>query len=116
MAATKEQPRQGVVDIDQHQAELERRAAEREEKRKHLQQCLGAEFAASQEAKKPLYEYTVFCRYSKPTTKGLRWYDAEEKVNAQCEPDAWAQFCDKVGVWPSPTASERNITKGKKVN
>lgn len=62
------------------------------------------------EAAKPRYTYEVSCTYHRPNRKGhLEEHSRKETVRAQNESEAWALFCDKVGVWPSRQASEVKI-------
>ena len=97
---------------EEHQAEKERRKAEREKKRPTLRACLDHTVAAQFEARKALYRWRVECTYMRPDAKGrLQTHSATEEVVAQTEADAWAVFCDKRGTWPGPNDCERVITK-----
>lgn len=103
------------ADLAEHQADLELRKEEREAKRETLRKCIDPKYAAKLEQLKPEYEYKVWCKYPKQTPKGVTWTEIEKEVIGQNDNDAWAKFCDEIGAWPSPSASERKITKGKKV-
>ena len=102
---------------EDHPAELERRAKAREARRGELRKCLDPEVAARFETRKPEYEWTINCTYTRPNSKGrLVGHAVNEKVIAQTEADAWAMVCDKIGAWPGPKDCERVITRGDKVN
>ena len=97
---------QMAADVDAHQADLERRAKEREKKQPELMRCLDPDYAAKKEVQKPVYRYRVSCSVQRP-----RPQDYCETVEAKSEADAWAKFCDKIRTWPSPKYCGRKIEK-----
>jgi hypothetical protein len=119
-----------------HQADLARRAKEREEKQEKLYRCLDHRYAMECELKKPHYKYTVEVEWwtqaaeSKEKKKhrgpmeigddnfaGDRLVVRKEKrvVVAQSEGDAWALFCDAIQHWPSPNlpGMKKKFTRSK---
>ena len=95
---------QMAADVDAHQADLERRAKEREKKQPELMRCLDPDYAAKKEAQKPTYRYRVTCTTQRPTPQS---YD--ETVEAKDESEAWAKFCDRIRTWPGPKYCNRKI-------
>lgn len=102
------------ANLADHQADQELRKEERLSKRETLRKCIDPKYAAKLEQLKPEYEFKVWCNYAKQGPKGIEWTEAERTVTAKDEKGAWAKFCDAVGAWPSPSNSDRKITKGKK--
>lgn len=103
---------------DEHQSELALRREARKANRDELQRCLDPDAAASLESRKPLYEWTISCEFSRPDGKGgkMKKYQFKETVTAQTEADAWAKFCDTIEAWPGPHSCTREIVRGKKIN
>jgi hypothetical protein len=105
------------ADLDAHEADKIRRAAEREKKKPLLNRCLDPEFASQAEARKPLYEWEVEATYTRKNEKGrMEERNPKEKILAQTEQDAWALFCDKLGDRIGPHEGTHSIEQLKKVN
>lgn len=102
--------------MEDHQADLARRDAERHKNRPKLLKCLDPSTAAEYEKNKPLYEWRVECSIFRPArgkdrAKTERF---DEQVVAQNESDAWAMFCDKIGEYPSRRDCRPTITQLQK--
>ena len=106
----------GLIDIEAHEKDKKRRAAEHDAKRNVLLDCLDPTVAAEYEKRKTLWEWHVAARLFRPT-KGrvvAHMENIDRTVVAQSEQDAWAMFCDLIGEWPSRRDSKVEITRGKK--
>ena len=74
-----------------------------------LLDCLDPTVAKHYEDRKPLYEWRVECRMFRPAvgSQPSRMEKIERNVVAQTENDAWAMFCDAIGVSPQRPCIER---------
>lgn len=104
------------TNLDEHNADMARRASEHEAKRRRLLDCLDPTVAKYHEDRKELWEWLVEVKLFRPAVGKAHAHmqDFSEKVVAQHEADAWSMFCDKVGEWPSRRDSEPKISKLKK--
>ncbi len=114
---TESQPRLSnvPVDVDKHQANLEKRREAQQKKRPKLLKCLDPLTAAAYEAKKPTFEWEIKVDLFRPASakERAKTHKFCEQVVAQNADDAWAMFCDKIGEWPSRRDSNPSITKLK---
>lgn len=118
-AVTKAPPRSPHLpaDWEAHEADKARRKAAREKRKANLRRCLDPETAKTFEARKPLYEWRVKCTYTRPDPKGrMQTHTREHQVIGQTETDAWALFCDLIGVWPGPHNCDREIEQLGQIN
>lgn len=104
------------ANLEEHEADLERRQQERNAKRPRLLDCLDPTVAKAYEERKEIWEWRVEVKLFRPA-QGKAHAHMEEfskQVVAQNENDAWAFFCDTVGEWPSRRDSQPKITRLKK--
>lgn len=102
---------------DDHQARLAEIQKKHHAGRREAMRCLDHEYAARVIARKPLYEWKVTCSYTRRNAKGkMQTYDESDQVIAHNEQDAWAMFCDKVGISIGPHAGDRTIKRLEKIN
>ena len=100
------------IDREAHEERKKALAKKQKEHQPFLRKCLDPEFAAQNEARKPVYQYRVRCSFDRKNSKGkMEQIDESATVLAQNEADAWAKFCDKIEAWPSPHVCERMIKK-----
>ena len=95
--------------INSHEERKAAKAKHLEKMQPVLLKCLDPTLALQYENRKPLYEWKIECHVFLPTRKGrpagTRKYD--EQVVAQTENDAWALFCDKVGLMRGRKACQK---------
>ena len=102
---------------DDYQAEKAARKAAQDKKQPALRKMLDWRAASQAEARKPIFEWTVTCKYSRRDKKGrVQQHSETREVVSQNEDGAWAAFCDSIEEWPGPNSGERTITRGKQVN
>lgn len=110
------QPPPVSVDITAHQADMARRKAERDAKRAELMKCCNPNYAVARELEKPKYVWTVEATwYDAHHQKGIVNFHRKQNVAAQNEPDAWAEFCDAMGQWPSRRDAKVTFKRGKQL-
>jgi hypothetical protein len=104
------------ANIDAHQADMQRRQAERDAKRPTLLDCLDPTEAKRAEDRKPLYEWKVEAKLFRPATPKQQAHleTFDKNVVAQNENDAWAVFCDSISEWPSRKDCKPKFTRLKK--
>jgi hypothetical protein len=123
MPATKEivtieqlhQPKPVAIDMEAYEAEKARRQQDRDAKRELLRECLNPVVAARMEMRKPLYRWTVSAQWLGANNDSVTKFEAEEVVVAQSEADAWALFCDRIGMWPSRRDARPVLKRGKQI-
>lgn len=118
MAAKKTLPSLGAapVDLEKHNADMDRREAEHKAKRKRLLDCLDPTVAKRYEDRKTIWEWRVETRLFRPAKGKVQAHmeNFDRTVVAQNENDAWAIFCDTIGEWPSRRDSSPTITRLQK--
>lgn len=99
--------------IEEHQARMKQRREERNKRLPELIACLDAEHAASVEAQKEVFRYSVKCTVQDYDQRLKRQVPIEKlgEVDAQNEDEAWAKFCDKFKVRTGPSHCNRQIKK-----
>lgn len=102
--------------IDEHNADMARRAAELAKARPLMLDCLDPTQAKYYEDRKPLYEWRIevpiFRRAVGAAPAYMQKFD--ETVVAQSDGDAWAMFCDKIREWPGRRDAGPKITRMKR--
>lgn len=124
MTATQESPvttsPHFLVSYDQletHRKDMDRRQAERDARRPELLLCCNPAYASRRELEKPQFVWTVDVEwYSLHPQKGPVNFHRKMNVVAQTESDAWALWCDKNEVWPSPRDVKVTFKKGKQLS
>lgn len=118
MAAKKSLPSLGAapVDLEKHNADMEKREAAQNAKRKRLLDCLDPTEAKRYEDRKTTWEWRVEARLFRPAKGKVQAHmeNFDKTVVAQNEQDAWAYFCDTIGEWPSRRDSSPKITRMQK--
>ncbi len=116
MPATTLEPKPTPIDIDKHTKEMARRQAEQNAQRDEMLKCLNPAYARARERAKPLYLWTVTCKWFTGNEEGKGIYRLEEEVvTGQNENDAWARFCDKLEVSPSRRDWKPTFVRGKQL-
>jgi hypothetical protein len=112
------QPRLAPVNYDEWMAERARRQTERDAKREEQLRCLNPAHAAQKEHEKPVYKWTVSAEWLGigGETDTVSRLQSEQTVNAQNENDAWAKFCDTIGMYPSRRDAKPIIKRGKQMS
>jgi hypothetical protein len=126
---TKSQPAAVVetitpLDMEAHEADKARRAAERDKKKPELDRCLDPQYAAEKEAQKPLYLWTVSGDVPTRDEAGAIIYRphkvevvAQESPTGPKDGNAWAMFCDKIHTLASRgSVKNLEIVRGKKID
>jgi hypothetical protein len=104
------------ANIEEWQADRERRKRERDAKRPRLMECLDPEVAKYWEDRKDVWEWQLQIEMFRPATGKQRAHreTITRKVVAQTQQEAWAVFCDSIGEWPSFRDSQVTIKKLRK--
>lgn len=103
------------IDLDRHEAAKRETQKLLDAARPELLRCLDPNYAARRELEKPHYQWQVQASWVGHGDDGLTRFEADEKVVAQSEKDAWAKLCDKVGRYPNFRDVKPVITRLKKV-
>lgn len=102
--------------LAEHEADKARRQKRHDANREELLKCLNPLYAAQKELEKPVYRWSVSAKWRAKNQDGvLTEYSSEQTVIAQNESDAWAQFCDKLAVFPSRRDAKPVIKQLEKV-
>ena len=99
-----------TISLQRHEEDKRQRAARRRANLRDQVKCLEPSYAAQVVNSRPKREYKVSCVISARTEGGGRTQkELEGVVIAENEKDAWASFCDRNRVWPSPAMSEARV-------